>query len=121
MYTTGKTNYKHSQIESNIQNILNLTLRQIINNDVLKHVSITYVKMSKDGSHLSVYIDTYDRSKMDKIIKALETAKGVFRKELAMRMNKYKVPKVFFKPDITIEESFKIEQLLSKIKNKNNG
>ena len=111
MGTSGKSKYRHSLNESMLLNCLNNALKYDINDELLKHVSFTYVKLSGDKSYLNVYVDTWDQSKMDKIIEHLNNARGVFRTALATKTNFYKVPNIGLKPDATIQQNLKIEEL----------
>lgn len=117
--TSGKKIYKHQQNESLMLNILNHTLKYEIDNPALKNVSFTYVKLSNDKSHLSIYVDTYDRSKIQSMINQLNIAKGVFRTALATQTHFYKIPELHFLVDETIEQNLKINQILNKIKGSN--
>lgn len=115
MSSSGKSKYKHLQIESLILKILNNTLKYKITNDKLKNVSFTYVKLSGDNSFLDVYVDYWNRSKIDNIVKHLNDAKGIFRTAIANKSNLYKAPHITFYKDKTIDNYLKIEELLSKI------
>ena len=112
---SGKGKYHHKQMESLMLNIINHALKFSINDPLLKKVSLTYVTLTNDKSILYVYCDSYDRSKIEKIVKELNDAKGVFRTELAHQLKTHKTPTVQFEIDKTIDNSLKIEELLNKI------
>ena len=61
------------------------------------------------------YVDYWDLSKIDNMVSHLNDAKGVFRTAIANKSNLYKAPQVSFYKDETIDNSLKIEKLLSKI------
>jgi ribosome-binding factor A len=110
-----RSNYKHEHIESEILNVLNHTIKAEIYDEYLKNCSFTAVKLSPDYSTATVYVDTYDRSKIEQMIEKLTIAKGVFKSELSRHMQIRKVPDVKFVKDDTIDNSLKIDQLLDKI------
>ena len=112
---SGKGKYHHKQMESLMLNIINHALKFSINDPLLKKVSFTYVTLTNDKSILYVYCDSYDRSKIEKIVKELNDAKGVFRTELAHQLKTHKTPTVQFEIDKTIDNSLKIEELLNKL------
>lgn len=115
MGTGVKSKYSKEQNESLILKVLNHTLK-LVDDPVLKHVSFTYVRLSGDKSYLKVYVDTFNRDRLPKILRALDNASGLFKNELAHQTHFYKVPKISFVADETIDKSLKIENLLSKIK-----
>ena len=118
MASGGKSKYKHQQLESLMLNILDNALKTEINDEKLKQVAFTCVKLSDDGTYLDVYVDCWDRSKVEEQVKRLNYAKGVFRTAIAKKSNLYKVPQVVFHRDEAIDNNLKIEDLLSKINNK---
>ena len=118
MAFSGKSKYKHLQKESLMLNILNNTLKCEIIDDKLKNVSFTYVRLSGDNSFLDVYVDYWDRSKIESVVNWLNNAKGVFRTAVANKTNLYKAPQITFYKDATIDNSLKIEELLDKINKK---
>ncbi len=115
MSSNAKGKYKHLQTESLMLNILNNTLKYEIIDEKLKNVSFTYVRLSGDNSFLDVYVDYWDRSKINNIVNKLNTAKGVFRTAIANKSNLYRAPQVVFHKDETIDNNLKIESILSKI------
>lgn len=108
-------NYKHAHLESEILNLLNHTIKHKVYDEALKHCSFTSVKLSPDYSLAIVYVDTYDRSKIEEMVDKLMHAKGLFRDQLAHHMNIRKIPDVRFVSDTTIDNSLKIDKLLDKI------
>ncbi|MDR3329942.1 MAG: 30S ribosome-binding factor RbfA [Mycoplasmataceae bacterium] len=109
------SNHKHEHIESEILNVINHTIKSEIYDESLKHCSFTAVKLSPDYSFATIYVDTYDRSKIEHMLEKLTIAKGVFRSQLAQYMRIRKIPDIRFVKDETIDNSLKIDQLLDKI------
>ena len=115
--SSGKSKFHLQQIESLILNILNNTLKYEIYNDELKHVSFTYVVLSKDHIHLKVFVDCFDRKTINKKIKLLNNAKGVFRTAIAKKTKLYRAPNIIFLSDVTIDKNLQIEEILNKLNN----
>ncbi|MDR1991669.1 MAG: 30S ribosome-binding factor RbfA [Mycoplasmataceae bacterium] len=107
--------YKHEHIESEILNVLNHTMKHEIYDESLKWCSFTSVKLNPDSSWATVYVDTYDRTKLDQIVNKLTIAKGTFRNQLAQNLNIRKIPDIKFVRDQTIDNSLKIDEILDKI------
>jgi ribosome-binding factor A len=107
--------FKHAHMESEILNLLNHTIKHDVYDETLKHCSFTSVKLSPDNSLATVYVDTYDRTKIDAMLDKLTHAKGLFRNGLAHYMNIRKIPDIRFVSDTTIDNSLKIDKLLDKI------
>ncbi|MDR2568327.1 MAG: 30S ribosome-binding factor RbfA [Mycoplasmataceae bacterium] len=110
---------KHFRIESEIMNYMNYVMKNEIYDENVKKATITYVKLTKPRDELFVYIDTYDRTKIDFILKCLNEAKPAFKRALASHLNLRKIPNIFFERDLTIDRMNEMEELFDKINNKN--
>jgi ribosome-binding factor A len=109
------SSYKHERIQSEILNLLNHTLKHEIYDEFIRKASFTYVKLSDDNSIATVYVDTFDRNIVNKLVDKLQSSKGVFRRQLATNMSIRKIPDLRFMADQTIDNSYKIDELLGKI------
>jgi ribosome-binding factor A len=78
---------RHKQCESEILNILNHTLKYEVYDKDIKMVSFTYVKLTNDKSLVKIFVDFYDRTKIDALVKKLNNSKAVFRTALSQNMN----------------------------------
>jgi ribosome-binding factor A len=108
-------NHRHEHLQSQIQNILNHTLIHEIYDQGLKRASFTAVKLSPDWSIAWIYVDTFDRSQVDHLLKKLEIAKSTFRYQIGKSMKIRKIPELKFVKDQTIDNSLKVEEILGKI------
>ncbi|MDE7433915.1 MAG: 30S ribosome-binding factor RbfA [Mycoplasmoidaceae bacterium] len=115
---TNKNNHKHEKIESEILNNLNHALKNSVNDKLLRMACFTYVRLLDDYSKIIVSVDYYDNNKLDKVVEQLNVAKGLFRDQLAKNMNIRKVPELLFEKDMTIQNSLKIEKIITDIHNK---
>lgn len=113
-------NHKHEKIESEILNNLNHALKNTVNDKLLKMACFTHVKLLDDFSKIIVSVDYYDSKKIDEVVDQLNVAKGIFRDQIAHNMTIRKVPEILFEKDLTIQNSIKIDEILTSI-NKKDG
>lgn len=109
------SSYAHERIESEILNLLNHTLKQEIYDKFIKKASFTAVKLTPDNSIAHVYVDTFDRTIVSKLVEKLQQSKGVFKRMLANNMSIRKIPDLRFLVDETIDNSSRINKLLNTI------
>jgi ribosome-binding factor A len=109
-------NRKIERIQSEILNILNHTLIHDIYDEYIRKASFTAVQLANDLSVADVYVDTFKRDEIDKMIEKLTIAKSVFKSAMAKTMEIRKIPDLKFLKDETIDNSLKIERILDKIK-----
>lgn len=118
MQQNNKKNYHHDHIQKQIMVILNETLRDEIYDQMVKLATFTETRLTSDYSLCTIFVDTYDRKNIDKVIKALEKAKGVFKTQLARKMTIRKIPNLQFIKDQSIDQVIKIEKILQQINDK---
>jgi ribosome-binding factor A len=111
----AQASYKHERIESEILNLLNHTLKNEIYDEFIRKASFTAVKLTPDHSLAHIYVDTFDRAIVGKLVDKLQQSKGVFKRTLANEMNIRKIPDLRFLVDETIDNSSRIDKLLKSI------
>ena len=106
-----------------INNNLLRELSYILANDVadhnIKYVTVTAVKTSNDLSYAKVYITILNEEYKNDTLKALKSAKGYIRKELARRVELRQIPNLDFVWDDSIATGNSIENILKEINAKN--
>lgn len=90
-------------------------LTQKINNSNIAFTTVTDVKLSNDGSILTIYV-IFEKNQ-ERSFKNLLKTKFFVRSELAKISKQRIVPKIVFKYDKTIESARRIEKILKNIKN----
>ena len=85
-----------------------------VTNANISYTTVTSVKLSNDGSVLTVYV-SFDSNK-ERSLENLRRASGFVRSELARLGNQRIVPNVVFKNDDTQESASRIEEILRNIK-----
>lgn len=107
-------NFKKEKYEERLLNEINGLLRSGTNDARLQRVSITKVELSPDYGYATVSWDTYDSGTRGDAKKALESATGRIRSELAKVLEVRHVPAITFIYDNQFEEEKKIMDLLKK-------
>ena len=107
-------NAKKAMFEERILNELNMILRRDMNDTRLQFVSLTHVELSNDFSMAKVYWDTFDSGKRGDIKKALHSAHGKLRSNLAKVLNVRHTPDLTLLYDGQFESEKAIDELLEK-------
>lgn len=90
-------------------------IREDVDNNEIKNVTIISVKVSNDLSHAKVYFTTLLEDKKDVIEKELNNASGFIRGMLFDRVEIRKMPELTFVYDKSIEYGNKIEHIIEEI------
>lgn len=89
-------------------------VRSRIRDPRIQGVTITDIDVSQDGSHAQIFFTTLSKTNdHQNIEKRLNKAAGFVRSEVAKTLNMRVVPSLVFRYDRTIEDSDRINQLLS--------
>jgi len=88
----------------------------------LGEITLTVVKVSPDLRHARVYYSLLadDRRKTD-VAAGLESAKGFVKRELGKRLELRRMPDITFHFDDSLEYGSHIDQLLSELKESDQG
>ncbi len=113
-------------IVERVDSQLKKELTEIINNEISDPridvtVSIFGVETSKDLSYAKVYIRAYGAEDINSLLKALNNASSYIKKLLFKRMRIRNIPTMTFFEDKSMDEGFKIEQLIKKINQDSNN
>ena len=118
MKIKNKKNFHFQHIQSQILLVFNETLRDEIYDEKIKLATFTATKLTNDYSYCTVYVDTFNRTKIDEIVLVLNKAKGVFRTALAKKLTIRKVPQLIFINDCTIDQSKRINEIIDNLHKK---
>jgi len=87
-----------------------------MNNPRLQMLSLTRVKINRDGSHATIYFVSENPDYSHQVVEtALNKAKGHFRSVLAEALNLRYTPDLSFRYDKSIKESQRIDALFEQI------
>ena len=82
----------------------------------LGFASIVQVEMSRDLRHAKVYVSVYgSEEEQAATLQALESAKGLIRREVTRRLKLRYAPEIVFVPDESIAHGARIAQLLRQL------
>ena len=108
---------KIERINSNMQKEISYIIANEIKNPNINFVTITACDVTNDLSYAKVYFTTLHNS--DETLKALRSAKGFIRKNLADRIELRHIPDLEFIYDESIEYGKRIEQKIKEIHENN--
>jgi ribosome-binding factor A len=77
---------------------------------------VTEVQISPDKRHALVRVRVSEDSDAKKTIEALDHARNFLRRQLATRLDVYRIPELHFEADVSSELGSKMEYLLKRIK-----
>ena len=80
-------------------------------------ITVTHIELTNDLRIAQVFYSILGDAKVvENSERALEAAKGYIRKLLGNRMKLRLVPKLYFRKDDSIEQSFRITEILNRLK-----
>lgn len=107
---------KLERINSNIQKEISYIIANEVKNPHTKFVTITAVDVTNDLSFAKVYFTSLENK--EETLKALRSAKGYIKKELADRVDIRHIPEIEFIYDESIEYGSRIEEKIKEIHDK---
>lgn len=110
--------HKQARVASDIARVISEILFTEAKDDILKSITITGCKVSRDLSYAKVYFTSL--SKLDKktLVKEVNEASSFIRGELAERVELRHTPILEFVYDDSIEYAENIENIIKEIKEK---
>lgn len=85
-----------------------------ITNSNVSYTTVTGVKLSPDGSHLTIFV-AFD-SHPERSLEGLNAAKGFVRSQISRMPDIRRAPEIHFKIDESLEVGTRIEHILANIK-----
>ena len=114
----NKKNYHHDRIQQTMLIIMCNTLKEEVYDPIVKLATFTDLKLTNDYSQATIFVDTYDRKKIDQVVETCKKAQGVFKTALAKQLEIRKIPELIFEKDRSIDQSIEIEKLIKEIHEK---
>lgn len=112
---------KIARYESIILENINKTIIFEVNDTIAKKGRATYVKLTNDLSIARVYVDSINRTETMSIVGSLNKISGLFRSKISQSIDSYKIPKIIFEIDKSIDYANNIDKIIKDIKNKENN
>ena len=114
-------NYRGGRINEEVRReISNIIQNEIKDPRLTAMVSVTNVKVTKDLRYAKVFVSIFaknDEEKNNSFV-ALKNASGYIRKEIGQRINLRYNPQIIFELDDSISYGMRIEELITKVKEK---
>ncbi len=77
---------------------------------------VTQVHVSPDLKHAQIQVGFANDAEIEPGLAALEGARGYLRREVARRLELYRVPELHFEPAIAFQPGSRMERLLKRIR-----
>jgi ribosome-binding factor A len=77
---------------------------------------VTGVHVSPDLKHAQVHVGFSDSAEAAEAIRALEGARGFLRREVARRLELFRIPELHFDADISAQLGDRMEHLLKRVR-----
>lgn len=106
--------YNVPRLENELFCILSHIMRFELNDQHIKNVSISYVKLSRDNRHLKVYLQTFNNP--DFVLKRVYHLKKIIKYKLSRQLKNKFIPELSFFADLSYKLQEKIENLNKEIK-----
>lgn len=108
--------FRIERIEKIIERELSMIFLLESRDERLKHITVTRVKLTNDGSLATISFTVRKEHLEEKVaLAALESAKGFLKTELSKKLDIRKIPDLRFKLDDSLEYGNKIESILTDI------
>lgn len=79
-------------------------------------VTVSEVIVSPDKRHAHVRIGLTTGGDSNEALEALDHARGFLRRELAQRLETYRIPELHFEPDVSVSLGPRMEGLLKRVR-----
>lgn len=106
------------RIKEAIKKNIAIIIKKKIRDPRIVFVTITDVDLTADYSLAIIYYTVLEEDKKLIIKQALDNATGFLRKELGSHLQIYKIPKLKFKYDISIDKNMNLAKLIDQISKK---
>lgn len=114
-------NYRGGRINEEVKReISNIIQNEIKDPRMTAMVSVTDVKVTRDLRYAKVFVSIFGKDEEEKnnTFIALKNASGFIRKEIGQRINLRYNPQLIFELDDSISYGMRIEELITKVKEK---
>ena len=107
---------RQQRVAEAVRDELSRMLQRDLKDPRIGLASIVQVEMSQDLRHAKVYVSVYGSAEeQDRTMEALNSAKGLLRREVTRRLKLRYAPEITFVPDTSIRHGARIAELLRQI------
>ena len=107
--------YKLAKIASDMVRVISEILFEEARDEILKTITITDARVSKDLSYAKVYFTSLSDLPKERLEKEVNEASSFIRTELALRLDLRHTPELEFVYDTSIEYAKRIENIIKEI------
>lgn len=107
--------FKIPKIEADMMRVISNILYEDARDELLKTITITGCKVSRDLSYAKVYFTSLSEMNKTSLIKEVNEASSFIRGEVAEKLDLRHTPELEFIYDDSIEHANKIESIINKI------
>lgn len=107
--------FRLKRVEQEIKRFVGEFITRDLKDPRVRGVSVTKVEVSKDLRWAWVYVSIYGVPDQNEVMDGLQSAKNFIRRELGRELRLRIIPEIVFKEDKSIDYSFHIEEILSKV------
>lgn len=107
--------YKIPRIASDIQRYIGDILINEVNDEILKHITVTGCDLTNDLSYCKVYFTSFDKMDIKELEKEVNEASSFIRGKLSERLDIRHTPELKFIYDKSIAYGEKIEKIIKSI------
>ena len=109
---------RRARLEVDIRQIVGETLSRSVSDERLRNVSITRVKLSRDGSHATLFYEAAGtETERQDAFEAMKSARGYLRSQLASRIKMRTVPAISLVKDESGEKGDRILNIMRELSN----
>lgn len=101
------------KFSKNLHKVLLRILSEKLEDPIFKRVTINFVKVSKDKTFATVYLDLVNNTKPKLVLEKLNKLNGFFKALLTEALGKYRVPFLKFVSDEEFNRARKVESLIN--------
>jgi len=109
---TSRLDKINEELKREISNLINYKLHDP---RITGMISVTKVKITPDLRYVKVYVSILNSSNKELDLKALKSAAGFMRSEIAKEINLRVTPEISFELDETLEYGAHIDELIRRI------
>ena len=107
---------RRCKLESLILHLLSPMIRELKDHRIGSDLSISAVKVSRDGAYIDVYVSSFaNAERSTRGAKGLNSAAGFIRRALAPKLHLRKIPSFRFHPDHSFRMQMAVQEQLEKL------
>jgi len=112
----GMTDHRAERISEALREELTELIAYELSDPRIGSATVTDLQVSPDKRHAFVRVGVASRDDVKQTLAALEHARNFLRRELAARLEIFRIPELHFEADVATAVGGKLEHLLKRVK-----